>query len=325
MSLLIVIVNYRTPELTTACLASLSQVRDEVSNMKVVVIDNGSSDGSADAIDTAIKNADWGEWAMLARSDTNLGFAAGNNAGLKSGTERWPNPKYVLLLNSDTVVHRNCLQRCYDVMEADTTIGVMSCKVLNKDGSLQNVARLLPNPLIHLICSLGLPWRWRGAFGWADTEDTGWDRQSEARDVGWLGGAFLFIRGDLVKKIGLLDDSFFFYGEDIEFSHRIWRAGYRVHYHPGGTITHYGGGSSDPVRITQGKRSSYMWASRYQVQRQCYGRLAARFVWLVDVVTYGLRSGVVNCMCVWGGEKAREKRAILATSLQMVLRNWKNG
>jgi len=213
LSLLVIIVNYRTPDLTTACLDSLAQVRDEIPGTKTIIIDNDSADGSADAIETAIKNNNYDTWATLTRSPTNLGFAGGNNAALKKATEKWgEETKYILLLNSDTIVHQNCLRSCHELMEKTPTIGVMSCRVLNTDGSIQNVARLLPTPLIHLVCSLGLPWRFPRLFKWANTEDNGWDRQSESRDVGWLGGAFLFARADLIKKIGLLDDSFFFYG-----------------------------------------------------------------------------------------------------------------
>ena len=150
-------------------------------------------------------------------------------------------------------------------MTNDQSIGTMSCLVKNADGSPQNVSRTFPTPLREFIRCFGLPWSFPRLFGWADTDDLTWDRETECRDVDWLGGAFLMIRGDLIRQIGLLDEDFFFYGEDIEFAHRVRKAGYRRFYQATpGSITHLGGGSSSSCPKPRFHRSD----SRLQ-DRQC--------------------------------------------------------
>jgi hypothetical protein len=224
--------------------------------------------------------------------------------------------RYVLLLNSDTIVHAGSLAPCLAVVEREQFIGAMSCRVLNADGSLQNVARRIPTPLNQFVSALGLPWKLPRWFGWADTEDAGWDREQACRDVGWIGGAFMLLRGDMVRRIGLLDEAFFFYGEDIEFCHRVRRAGWRVHYAPVGTITHLGGASSDPTRLPANQRVAHRWAARYLVQRKCHGAWAAWLVRLIDVLGYRARLALARV----GGSRTEAKRRELAWSLEGILR-----
>lgn len=95
-------------------------------------------------------------------------------------------------------------------MEEQKDIGVMSCKLLNEDGSLQNVTRKFPNPMRSLISALGLPWYLPFLFNWANIDDDTWDKENTKKDVDWLGGAFLLIRGSLLRKIGGLDEDFSF-------------------------------------------------------------------------------------------------------------------
>ncbi len=111
-------------------------------------------------------------------------------------------------------------------------------------------------------------------FGWADLEDPSWSREKKARDVGWIGGAFLLTKSDLVERIGGLDEDFFFYGEDIEFCHRVSRNGHRVRFDPSGEIVHLGGASSDSSRLLDERKVRLEWQARLLVQRKCYGRWA---------------------------------------------------
>ncbi len=303
----IIVVNYRTPELTIGCLASLAPELASVPGASVWVVENGSGDNSAGLIARAIAQRGWSGWARLLPATRNYGFAGGNNRGLEAAGFA----KYVLLLNSDTVVHAGCLRYCLDMMEREPRVGAMSCKLLNADGTVQNVARRFPSPLRITAVTLGLDTRFPKRFAWADVDDPLWDRAATARDVDWLGGAFLFIRGEVLARVGPLDESFFFYGEDIEFCHRVWRAGFSCRYDPGASTTHLGGGSSDPARLAATARSVHAWRARYRVQRLCYGRLAAAFVRAIDVM------GIVVRLC-WarmrgkGGEpQARDWAAAL--------------
>lgn len=281
--LLVVVLNYRTPDLTVACLGSLGAPGVAVAGMRVVVVDNDSGDGSAERVEGAIAASGWGAWASVVRAPRNGGFAYGNNRGIEAGFGMG-RPEFVLLLNSDTIVHGDVLGRCLGAMRGDAGVGVLSCRVLNADGSIQNVTRRFPSPARVALMLAGLPWKLPRLFGWADCEDLRWDREGAARDVDWVGGAFMMIRSEVLERLGGLDESFFFYGEDVEFCRRVWRAGWRVRYEPAGSITHLGGASSDPGRLPERARSTHAWNGRYLVQRRCYGRGAAAVVRMMDLV-----------------------------------------
>jgi N-acetylglucosaminyl-diphospho-decaprenol L-rhamnosyltransferase len=99
----------------------------------------------------------------------------------------------------------------------------------------------------------------------------------------------MFCRADAIRKLGGMDESFFFYGEDIEFCHRFAKAGLRCHYDPGTSIIHLGGGSSDPTKVPAKQKNVMMWQARYQLQHRCYGPLAALWLRMIDIVAFGLR------------------------------------
>ncbi len=284
--LLVVVVNFRTPDLTIQCLKSLETERTTLPSLRVVVVDNASGDDSAVRLARALDEYAWRGWCSLVESPRNGGFAYGNNRGIEAG----PRARYTLLLNSDTIVHAGCLRSCLDLMDADARLGALSCKLLNADGTIQNVARKFPTPAKLMLRNLGLPWKFPRLFAWADTDDEGWDRASTARDVEWIGGAFVFIRDSVLERVGGLDEEFFFYGEDIEFSHAVWKHGWRVRYDPSSSTTHLGGSSSDPSRMNALARSQHFWRGRYLVQRKCHGRLAAWSVWAADMATHAMRT-----------------------------------
>jgi len=285
LSLLVVVVNFRTPDLTVTCLGSLSKEIPVIPGARVVVVDNDSADGSAEHINAAIDSGGWRPWAELLSAGHNGGFAFGTNRGVESVA----GARYFLFLNSDTIVLPGSLSYCVAAMDADPRLGAMSCMVLNSDGTVQNVARRFPTPLRRVLGALGLPWRWPRIFGWADTDDLRWDRRTTKRDVDWLGGAFLLVRGDLVPRIGSLDEDFFFYGEDVEFCHRVWRAGYRCRYDPAVAVVHHGGRSSDPSRISSEERIGHSWRARHLVHLKLYGPASASFCLAIDKAVLALR------------------------------------
>ncbi len=289
MSLLIVIINYRTPRITIDCLQSLSGQIGDVPGTHVVLVDNASGDDSVAQITGAISANNWSSWITFIASPKNAGFAGGNNVGIKMIATHFPNTRQVLLLNSDTIAQPGVLARCVNIMEADRGIGVMSCMLLNRDGSVQNTARRLPQPLRLAAYSFGLPWLLPRFFNWADLDDPRWDRKTESRDVDWVGGAFMLIRREVIDRIGGLDERFFFYGEDAAYCRHVWKAGWRVRYDPSSAVIHLGGASSDPTRVASRARNAMMWQARYLLQRTCYGRGAEWFIRGVDIASFGLR------------------------------------
>lgn len=280
MSLAVVIVNFRTANVTIDCLRSLEPQINQLPGTRVIVVDNGSSDGSAEQLQQHAARHGW-RWLHVTALPQNIGFAAGNNHGMALTGDA----EHVLLLNSDTIVHEGCLQHCTDVMRAQPDIGAMSCLLLSSDGSPQVTARRFLPPHRQFVCALGLPWRLPRMFRWADPEDA-WDRRATRRDVDWIGGAFMFCRADVLKKLGGFDEAFFFYGEDYELCHRIHHTGYRIHYDPRASITHLGGGSSDPVRLPSSEKQSHAWRARYLVCRKCHGLAASTILRLLDSLNY---------------------------------------
>ncbi len=283
IDLLVVILNFRTPDLTIQCLESISAEVSASPEISVIVVDNASGDGSAERIAGVIAKRSWGTWAQLFASDFNGGFAWGNNRGIEKG----PAARYVLLLNSDTIVAPGCLRASIDAMDRDPEAGLMITRLTNVDGSIQNVCRRFPTPLCLFLRTTGLHWRLPRALNWGDLDDEGWDRTRERKHVDWVAGAFTLIRREVLEQVGGLDEDFFFYGEDIEFCHRVYRAGWLRVYDPVGTVVHIGGASSDPTRLSSKNR--HFLRARYLIQLKCYGWLAAAFARCVDIAAGATR------------------------------------
>ncbi|NCD32402.1 MAG: glycosyltransferase family 2 protein [Spartobacteria bacterium] len=285
-----IVLNYRTPDMTIDCLVSLARQYEEYPHFDVVLIDNASGDDSVPRIREAMeKHSEWNAWLSFLVMETNLGFAGGNAYGVDWLREQNRLPEFVLLLNSDTLVDDGCFKYCVKVMKDQPGVGLMSCMLHNRDGSVQNIARLFPRPDRETVRALGWAYAWPKLFDWADIEDGKWDRKAGPRDVEWIGGAFMMIRREVLDAMGCLDPTFFFYGEDIEFCYRVHKAGWRVYFDPAVAITHFGGGSSDTSRLHDRRRDELRWKGRFLVQRKCYGVLAEWWVHGVYLFAFALR------------------------------------
>lgn len=306
MSLAIVILNYRTAGMTLDCLASLAPQMAQLPGAKAIVIDNGSGDGSAERLRDAAAARQW-DWIQLIALPENVGFSAGNNRGIEAAGEA----EFILLLNSDTLVHDGCLAYCLSVMREQVSIGILSCMLVGADGKPQIAARRFSTPPRQFVAATGLPWKYPRLFRWADPE---WrvDPHAQPADVDWVCGAFMFCRGDLLRRLGGLDEDFFFYGEDYELCHRVHRAGFRVRYDPTASTTHLGGGSSDASRLAVTEKSRLTWRGRYLVSRKCHGRLATGVLRIIDIANYGIRSLVYRARHGRSGDRYRYSTQVLS-------------
>jgi len=226
MDLSIVIVNWNTKSLLRDCLrtvvANLGPLRAEV-----LVVDNASSDGSADMLRAEFPDV------TLIESPRNLGFAGGNNLALRQARGR-----HVLLLNTDTLVHGRVLADAVAWLDAHPAVAVLGPRVLNTDGSVQASCSAFPSLRFLLMQTLGLT-RIAKFDGY---RMTGWQRDAE-RHVDVISGAAMFVRTEAMRQVGLLDEAFFFYGEETDWCHRFARDGWEVVFAPIPEITHFGGGS----------------------------------------------------------------------------------
>lgn len=258
----LVIVSYNTREITRKCLECVRKYAKGISH-EVFVVDNASSDGSADMVAMEFP------WATLIRMRQNKGFAGGNNPALRQASG-----KYILLLNSDAFLSEGALSKSIRYMDQNPRTGVLGCKLTNPDGSLQPSARSLPSPLNKILHVTGLASRFSKSKFFGRADFSWWDH-SEPRTVGWVVGAFLMIRHQTLEEIGILDERYFLYFEEIDYCLTARRAGWDVVFYPHVQVVHLGGQSSVATNekiSSKGKQSiSIRLTSEFRFYRKCHG------------------------------------------------------
>lgn len=232
MDVSILIVNYNTRQLTLDCLRSVYASETEFT-YEVIVIDNDSKDDSVQAIRLEFP------LVKLIENTENIGFAKANNQGMEAAQGR-----YVLLLNSDTVIQRDTLQTMVAFMDRNPITGASGCKIILPDGSLDKACkRGFPTPSASFYYAFGLsklfpnePRFNQYQLGYLDPD--------QEYPVDCLVGAFMLVRRETIEQVGGLDETFFMYGEDVDWCYRIKQAGWGIHYYPRTMIVHYKGGSA---------------------------------------------------------------------------------
>jgi GT2 family glycosyltransferase len=274
MKLLVVIVNYKTAALTVDCLASLGREIDGVAggDVRVVVADNASGDGSVPTIQAAIDRNGW-TWATLMPLPTNGGFAWGNNQGIEPflRADCPDKPRYVYLLNPDTVALPGALRELVEFLDAHPQVGIAGGRAVNPDGSVRMSAFRFHTVLSELESSvrLGVVTRLlrRRVVAEAPPE------APAACD--WVSGASMMVRREVFESIGLLDDRYFMYYEETDFCLRAARAGWPTWYVPSSRIIHLVGQASGVTgahRMLK-RRPRYWFDSRHRFFRRNYGAL----------------------------------------------------
>lgn len=231
MDVSILVISYNTRDLTLACLESIRS-QTHSTTYEVVLLDNASADGSADAV--AQQHPD----VRLLRSSENLGFARGNNvaAGLARG-------EFLLLLNSDTVLFDGAVDKVVAFARANPDAGIVGGRTFFADGSLNATScHGRPTPWSLLCMGLGLTSLFRGTRLFDPESLGGWKRDT-VRDVDAVTGCFFLIRRALWEELGGFDERFFMYGEETDLCLRAWNAGSRCVICPDATLIHYGGKS----------------------------------------------------------------------------------
>jgi len=233
MDISVIVINYRTHDLTSACIESVIQHTEGLS-YEIILVENGTAQFS---------EADAGRWdgaVQVVVSDTNLGFAGGNNLGIRSATG-----KYILLLNSDTYLTGNALLTAFRYMESHPEAGVMSVRLVYPDGRHQSVAQRFPSVKYSLIELLRLQkFVGRKAAG-KMLLGAFFDHRETVR-ADWVWGAFFMFPAAVLQKMPdhKLDDTYFMYAEDKQWCMDIGKAGYEVHFCADTEVVHISGGSS---------------------------------------------------------------------------------
>lgn len=238
--LLIVVLNYRTADLTIACLRSLGRELPSLPSAEVVVTDNASGDGSAERIARAIADDAMGDWARCEPLPKNGGYAYGNNAPIRNALRRPQPPEFVLLLNPDTELLPGAIEALLDFMRQHPECGIAGSRLIDEQGQTHCSAFNFPSAWSELDrgIELGLVTRLLAKH---TVQRPIPDQPTE---VDWVAGASMLVRRDVFETIGLIDEAYFLYFEEVDFLLRAKRAGFRTFYVPDSRVIHHMGAST---------------------------------------------------------------------------------
>ncbi len=271
LDLSVVIVNYNTGHLLADCLRSLLGNQGPFA-YQVTVVDNGSSDGSA-----ALVRREFPQVHPL-ENQGNMGYAYANNQGLKSRRAR-----YYLLLNPDTILPTDAIDKMVAFMEGKPEAGIAGPKLVMADGRLDLACRRgFPTPQVSFYRMMGLSRLFPRSRRFARYNLAYLD-PDQVTEVDSVVGAFMMIRDEVLRQIGYLDEEFFLYGEDLDFAYRAKEAGWKVYYNPGVTVLHYKRQSSQQNK----ERARYeFYRAMYLFYRKHYASTTP--FWLHHLVLLGL-------------------------------------
>jgi len=232
MKLSVIIVNYNVKYFLEQCLISVIKALKEM-HSEILVVDNASADGSCQRVKLRFPEV------KLIENKTNFGFSYANNQAIRLSTG-----EYILLLNPDTVVEEDTFQKCISFMDNHPDAGSLSVKMIDGKGRfLPASKRALPSPMVSFYKIFGLSRLFPKSKVFSRYH-VGYLDENQTHEIEILPGAYMFMRKSALDKVGLLDESFFMYGEDIDLSYRILKGGYKNYYFPETTIIHYKGEST---------------------------------------------------------------------------------
>jgi len=267
----VVLVNWNTRGLLRQCLQSVYSSAGQDADMEVLVVDNGSSDGSAEMVRSDFPRA------TLMQSAENLGFARANNLGIRESSG-----DYLLLLNSDTEVVGDAIPRLLAFADRNPGVGMVGPMLLNPDGTVQSSRRRFPTVATAFLESTILE-RW---FPQSPTLQRFYvlDRgDDETQQVDWLVGAALLARREAVAQAGPLDEGYFMYSEELDWGRAFARAGWKVVYLPEAKVVHFGGQSSDQDLLRRHLRFQYSKGRYFQKH---HGPLPAQLIRVAILLNY---------------------------------------
>jgi GT2 family glycosyltransferase len=222
-TLSIIVVSFNTQKLLSGCLKSVFRSTKGL-DFEVIVVDNHSQDGSAEMVKKEFPGV------KLIANSQNTGFSRANNQGLRQAKG-----SFLLLLNSDTIVHKDALVKMVAFLKSKKEAGVVGPRLLNQDGSYQPSAGRFPTLGVSAIMLFKEHFRAddrvRGSF-------------AKTRPVDWVMGAALMVKKEALNQAGLLDEAIFMYLEEVELCYRIKSKGWKIFFYPQAKITHLGQGSS---------------------------------------------------------------------------------
>ncbi len=255
----IIILNWNTRDLLVECLLSAEKQAGHL-EIELIVVDNASTDDSL-----TVLQRDFPQVKVVA-SQVNVGFAAGNNLGVKEARGR-----YFLLLNTDAFLEPGALSKMVTLLDSSPDAGLCGARLINRDGSFQASHTSFPSLASEFLIRSGLGRLLNGRH----YPSRGPDRARGPRPVDYVEGACLLCRPAAYEQVGGLDASFFMYAEEVDLCMALHRAGWTVWYHPEAEVIHFGGASSSSRRP---EREGDLYASTVRYFNKHHGRSMASLV-----------------------------------------------
>ncbi len=286
----IAIVNYGTAGLAIDALRSLSSQVEDLAGGRVVVVDNASGDGSVEKLTAAIEREGWSSWAEVMPLDRNGGFAFGNNACIRRALASTNLVDYVMLLNPDTVAQPGAVKALVDFIDAHPSVGIVGSRLENANGGVECSAHTLPSPLGALDEGARLGVLSRLLRRYVVTPPP----QAVAHLCDWVSGASMIIRRQVIDEIGLMDENYFLYFEEVDFCRRAQMAGWECWYVPDSRVMHLEGASTG-IHASAKRRAKYWYDSRRRFFAKHYGiagLVAADVLWGIGRFSFLLRRGL---------------------------------
>lgn len=272
MKLSVIIVNYNVRFFLEQCLQSITEATKGIP-CEVFVVDNNSTDDSMEMVREKFP------YVKRIENKVNLGFSKANNQAIKKAEG-----EYVLLLNPDTVVAEDCFVKCVDFLDSHPDAGGLGVKMVDGQGRfLPESKRGLPTPAVAFYKIFGLSSLFPRSKRFSKYH-LGHLENDKTHEIEVLSGACMFLRKKMLDKIGLLDETFFMYGEDIDLSYRVLKGGYKNYYYPDAKIIHYKGEST--------KKSSINYVLVFYkamiifAQKHFSGKNAKTFSLLINLAIY---------------------------------------
>jgi GT2 family glycosyltransferase len=276
----VAIVSFNTRDLLAVCLESLQACSLP---LLIVVVDNASADGSAALVRTRFPQV------TLIEAGRNLGFAAATNLAIGALRREHSALEYALLLNPDTVVHESAIETMVAFLDAHPRVGIVAPRLLNPDGTVQPAAFRFPTLMMTLLDLFPpgevLPGRlynswWHGRYPQEWSSDTPFPIDHPL-------GACMLVRCAVIDQVGLLDEGYFMYAEEVDWCYRVRRAGWAIWQAPAARVVHVGGAATGQFRA---RMLVALYASRFRFFRTHYGERTAR------LHTAIIRAGMLRLM-----------------------------
>ena len=302
----LVVVTWNAKKYVDMCLGSLDHIKDIP--LEIIVVDNASTDGTTELIANNFKGF------KLFRNEENLGFAKANNIGIRNSRGR-----YVCLVNSDVTVPAGCLSSLLNYMEANPGVGMVGPQMVDPDGTVRRSTMRYPSLRSAIGRALGID-RFPLVSRLLGSQMVSDFRHDRIADVEILNGWFWIVRREALDQVGLLDERFFIYGEDLDWCRRFRKAGWRLVFYPIAKAIHYGGASSSaaPVRfyVEQVRATFQYW-------RKHHGLFARSAYWGIVLVHNLLR--LMGYVAVYSISAKRKNEARAKICRSWALLGWMIG